>query len=159
MNLLEEMVLKCNDVEDLEYLKGYIITKNNYEQKIKRCTHPIVYYLDYDIEYQETNYKYLCLECNQVVEGTIGIKIVPKSYIACRQRKVIAGSFVDIYNALSNDNKSIDEVSLELKNFQDFLDKKEILNNISSITCDEEINKLIIDSYRIYSHIKRLKKN
>ena len=33
MNMIEEMVLDCNDISDLENLKGYIRRMNDYEKK------------------------------------------------------------------------------------------------------------------------------
>lgn len=155
--MIEDMIMKCESMEELERIKKLIIKLDDDKKKKRNCKHSIVYYLDDSIEYQETNYKFLCLECNEIVEGGKK-KIFPKSYLDTINRKYVAQAFSGIYDMLSSNNMPQDEIDDRLTNFQKFLDCEHILDNINNKD-KKEIEKLIIDSYDAYSQVKKLINN
>lgn len=150
MSLLEEMILECNDIKDLERLKSYVKMTNTCE---KKCNHPIVYYLDYDIEYQYTQYEYFCLNCKKVVDGTANLKIMPKSYINNINRKKVAKAFSIIYDK----NKSTNNIGELLEEFQQFLDRENLLDNLDSQDFNY-VNNYISQSFDTFGNIKSLVK-
>ena len=140
MNYLEEMVLKAKSVEDLNKIKKMIRRSEALKKKsvqLKKCTHPVVFYLDYDIEYQETTYKYMCLECKKIVDGANGYKITPKNISSIEERENIAKKLSEKYNMLPKKSRNEDIV-----NYYNFLEKNDLVSEDK-----------IIDSYKVYKKI------
>ena len=150
---IEDMILSCNSMEELEKMRIVVQKMREREDLIKNCKHPIAYHIDttYGYEYYDNN---ICLKCGQEIEG--GHKVIfPKEYISKNTKYKVAEIYEKMFNTLKENGLEENEIVNEILDFQKFIDEQGVFKDIDDKE-SKELEELIKNTYDTYKQIKKL---
>ena len=148
----DNLLLKRNNMEELESIKEKILNERRAEDIRCSCTHPLVIFPNTHYSY-ETYKTYKCVKCCAIVED--GYNILYSKVNLEKETKYLLFMFLhNLYiSLLCESNGNDTEIVKEIINFYDFLIKQDILKEINSMK-REEAEKMLIKSYDLYKNLK-----
>ena len=144
-------ILKCDSLEKLDNLKKWIIHKKEIIKFIDECTHLCGYYIDTDIDYQQSTTNYKCLRCGKNItycKNSLGtVRNINTNY-------TLSNIFISLYRQLYFEGIDEESIINKLKEFEEFLEKRNVIYNSNK----DELNEIILDEFERFNEINKILK-